>query len=240
MRTGDASVGDTRRLVPRRRLSGMSVRTSHRVSAGVAPLLAAGLLLSACGGDEGEAASRPTITLEAGETTYATLPPATTAPPVDETAEDAPSTGVPEYTVQAGDYGIKVAQQFGVSLDDLSNVNGWSDPSIEFPSPGTIIKIPEGATSQATDTGGGDDGVIAVTGGESEAVGGETGEAIPEVGDNCEAGSYVIEAGDTTRFAVANKFDVTVEAMDAANSGTNGYDAFYPGLSIVIPAKDDC
>ncbi len=220
----------------------MSVRTSHRVSAGIAPLLAAGLLMSACGGDSGEAASRPTIQLEAGETTYATLPPATTAPAIDETTAEAETTGVQEYTVQAGDYGIKVAQQFGVSLDDLSNVNGWSDPSIEFPGPGSVIKIPEGATSATTeaDTGGGDDGVIAVTGGEAEAETGETGATIPEVGDNCEAGSYVIEAGDTTRFAVANKFDVTVEAMDAANSGTNGYDAFYPGLSIVIPAKDNC
>ncbi len=81
---------------------------------------------------------------------------------------------------------------------------------------------------------------VTLQGAMAEAETGETGEAIPEVGDNCEAGSYVIEAGDTTRFAVANKFDVTVDAMDAANASTNGYDAFYPGLSIVIPAKDDC
>ena len=39
---------------------------------------------------------------------------------------------------------------------------------------------------------------------------------------------------------MAEKFDVTVEAMDEANQGTNGYAAFYPGLKIVIPAKEDC
>lgn len=225
----------------------MSVRTSHRVSAGVAPLVAAGLLLSACGGSDGAAASRPTVTLEAGETSYATLPPATTAAPEDEAPEAEDTTGVQDYEVQAGDYGIKVADQFGVSLEDLSNVNGWSDPSREFPGPGSIIKIPAGGTSQTapaetaatdgetTDT----DGEATDTDGEVADTG-ETGEAIPEVGGNCEAGSYTIEAGDTSRFRVANKFDVTVEAMDAANASTNGYDAFYPGLKIVIPAKDDC
>ena len=32
----------------------------------------------------------------------------------------------------------------------------------------------------------------------------------------------------------------TVEALDAANAGTDGYSSFYPGLVIVIPAKTDC
>ena len=39
---------------------------------------------------------------------------------------------------------------------------------------------------------------------------------------------------------MAEKFDVTVDALDAANAGTPGYSAFYPGLEIVIPAKADC
>ncbi len=59
-------------------------------------------------------------------------------------------------------------------------------------------------------------------------------------GDNCTAGSYTITADDTTRIKVADKFNVTVDQLDAANSGTNGYSAFYPGLKIVIPAKAGC
>jgi len=39
---------------------------------------------------------------------------------------------------------------------------------------------------------------------------------------------------------VAEKFDVTVEALNAANAATTGYSAFYVGLEIVIPAKADC
>ena len=37
---------------------------------------------------------------------------------------------------------------------------------------------------------------------------------------------------------MAEKFDVTVEALDAANAGTAGYSGFYPGLKIVIPCVD--
>ena len=59
-------------------------------------------------------------------------------------------------------------------------------------------------------------------------------------GDNCAPGSYVILAEDTSRQKVADKFDVTVVALDGANVGTKGYAAFFPGLTIVIPAKADC
>ncbi len=218
----------------------MRTSTSHRISAGLAPLLAAGLALSACGGSDGDAASLPVLTLEAGATSYATLPPATVASEAaDPTATTVDPTAVQDYEVQAGDYGLKVANDFGVSIEDLEAVNGWSDAGREFPFPGTIIKIPAGgtapsATPAATPAAG--DTETPATG----SVPGSTGEAIPEVGDNCDPGSYVIEAGDTSRFRVAEKFDVTVEAMDAANTGTNGYSAFYPGLTIVIPGKDDC
>jgi LysM repeat protein len=214
----------------------MGVRNSYRVSAGLAPLIAAGLLLSACGGSDSEAASRPTVTLEAGETSYATLPVATAVPEADAEPDAADTSGVQDYEVQAGDYGIKVADQFGVSLQDLENINGWSDASREFPGPGNIIKIPAGGTTASAPAANPPAAETPV----EDTAGGETGEAIPEAGGNCEAGRYTIEAGDTSRFRVAEKFDVTVEAMDAANANTNGYDAFYPGLDIVIPAKDDC
>ncbi len=205
------------------------------MSAAAAPLIAAGLALSACGGSGDDAATRPTVTLDVGQTSYATIPPATTTPP-----EAADAVAVQLYEVQAGDYGLKVADDFGVSLADLEEANGWSDASKEFPNPGTTINIPAGATtpgaaSTATEAANDDTGETAA----AEDTG-ETGEAIAEVGDNCAAGSYTIEAGDDSRFKVANKFDVTVEAMDAANASTSGYSAFYPGLQIVIPAKDDC
>lgn len=48
--------------------------------------------------------------------------------------------------------------------------------------------------------------------------------------------TYVIQQGDTSRVKVANRFGVTVDALDAANAGTPGYSSFFPGLEIIIPA----
>ncbi len=39
---------------------------------------------------------------------------------------------------------------------------------------------------------------------------------------------------------MAEKFDVSVEALNQANAATEGYDAFYVGLDIVIPPPSDC
>jgi len=53
--------------------------------------------------------------------------------------------------------------------------------------------------------------------------------------DQCVPGKYTIDASDTSRLRVAEKFDVTVEALDAANANTSGYSGFFAGLEIVIP-----
>jgi LysM repeat protein len=198
----------------------------------VVPLAAAVLFLGACGGDDSSAASRPTVTLTDGATSYATIPPATTttlAP--EEAAALGPTT---EYEVQAGDFAIKIADDFGISLGELEAANGWESAGDEFPGIGSIIRIP--ASAEIPDDAAEEEEEASP----EAAADSEPGEAIEDPGDNCEAGSYTIEAGDTTRISVANKFDVTVEAMDAANEGTTGYEAFFPGLKIVIPAKDDC
>ena len=95
----------------------MNVRTTHRLAAVAGPVVVAALVLGACGGDDSSAATRATVTLAAGETDYQTIAPATTTTTVPgEVAAGAEQ----EYTVQAGDYGIKVANQFGVSLEDLA------------------------------------------------------------------------------------------------------------------------
>lgn len=209
----------------------MKSNTTSRRAAVVGPVVVAALLLGACG-DDSDAASKPTVTLAGGETSYATIAPATTTTLAPE--EEAASGPTTDYEVQAGDYGIKVADDFGITLAELEAANGWSSAGSEFPGPGSIIKIPANATAPADAS---DDDASDAETASTEA---ESGETIPDPGSNCEAGSYTIEEGDNSRTKVAEKFDVTVDAMDEANQGTNGYDAFYPGLQIVIPAKDDC
>lgn len=210
-------------------------RASSRLAAIGAPVLVAALVLGACGGSDSSAPSRSTISLDTGSTAFQTIPPATSPP----------STLVPQpgdrveteqtYVVQSGDWPLRVADLFDVSLQDLISYNGWISEN-EFPFPGTEIKIPPGGT--APDSGGGsapDDGVESVTGGETE----QPGDTIPDAGDNCQPGSYVIESGDLP-IRVADKFDVTLDALNAANASTDGYRNFIVGTTIVIPAKEDC
>jgi LysM repeat protein len=204
----------------------MNVRTTHRLAAVAGPAIIAALLLGACGDDDSEAASRATVTLAAGETDYQTIAPATTTTTVPG---EVPAGTETEYTVQAGDYGIKVANQFGVSLEDLQNVNGWSDASREFPGPGSVIIIPAGATT-GTEATGEDPATV---------TGDEVGEAIPDPGSNCEAGSHTVVEGDIP-LKLVEQYDVTLEALNAANASNPAYGRFIPGDKIIIPAKDDC
>jgi len=218
--------------------------SSRRFGALVGPALIGAIVLSSCGGGE-TGATQSTIDLSAASTAFVVRPPATTVPPADAGDPGTVIDGTQEYEVQPGDAPFVLVSRFEVTLEDLLAVNEWTSAN-QFPFPGTVILIPPGGTSVAAylagNTGGSEE---ATTDTESEA-GSEDGadsgatDTIPDAGDNCAPGSYTIEEGDTTRTKVADKFDVTVDALDAANASTPGYNAFYPGLEIVIPAKADC
>jgi LysM repeat protein len=100
--------------------------------------------------------------------------------------------------------------------------------------------IPPGAQVPGASTASSaDDGDDTASESESTDAAEETSAETTAAGlaDNCKAGDYTIEAGDTP-IGVAGKFDVTVDQLNAANASTNGYGAFYVGLVIVIPEKD--
>ncbi|MFM9037524.1 MAG: LysM peptidoglycan-binding domain-containing protein [Actinomycetota bacterium] len=50
-----------------------------------------------------------------------------------------------------------------------------------------------------------------------------------------ESTQYTIQSGDVP-FTVANRYGITLDALNLANVDTSGYSAFYVGLKIVIPA----
>lgn len=200
---------------------------------GLGLVLASGALgLVACSDD---AETTSTTAVQIGATNYVTIPPtpSTDAPPV--------TTGGPQpeqsYAIEAGDLPVTIARKFNVKFEDLMAINEWvleGQFVTNFPAVGVVIRIPAGGTLPG------------------ETLPPETQTASPTQttsapattlaggGDNCAPGSYVILAEDTSRQKVANKFDVTVAALDAANAGTSGYSAFFPGLTIIIPAKADC
>ena len=65
------------------------------------------------------------------------------------------------------------------------------------------------------------------------------GEEIPEAGDNCAEGEHTVVAGDFP-LVLVRKYDVTLEALEAANADNPAYGQFIVGQTIIIPAKDDC
>ena len=207
----------------------MSVRTFV-----AGPVVAAGLLIGACGGSSDDVADAPVITLNVNETDYQTVPPATTTTTLPGDEDTAGATGTQEYIVQSGDVPVNVAARYNISLEDLSNLNGWAGCTLtacgEFPFPGEPIVVPAtGGTTVTADPPATDTGTDVV------ADPGEVGEPIPTSGDNCEAGSYVIAAGDIP-ITVAEQFDVTLDELNAANAGNPSYISFIVGETIVIPA----
>jgi LysM repeat protein len=203
----------------------------RRLGAVVVPVMAGAFLLASCGAAD-DAATQSTIDLSAASTAFVVRPPATTVPVTDTSAPEAGAVVATEqeYVVQPGDTPIGVANMFNVPVADLIAYNEWG-PN-EFAYPGDTIKIPPGGTApEATVT---DDAAAAT----DAAAPAPTG-TIPDAGDNCDQGDYTIAEGDYEG-KVATNFDVTVEALRAANASTPNYSSFYPGLVIVIPAKADC
>jgi LysM repeat protein len=203
------------------------------------PIALGGLLFAACGGDDASGPTRSTIDLSQESTAFIVRP----TTPSDSAADEVPGevTGsAQEYTVQAGDYPIKVAQQFGVSLDEMVAFNGWASYG-EFPGPGETILIPPGGVVPgAAAEEAADEEVAAEAAEGEEAVPEEAvGDTIPEAGDNCGEGTHSVVSGDYP-LKVAEQYDVTVDALDAANVTNPAYSQWIPGQTIVIPAKADC
>lgn len=213
------------------------------------PVALGALLFAACGGDDASGPSRSTIDLSQESTAFIVRPttPSTT---VSEEVPGEVTGNAQEYVVQAGDYPIKVAEQFGVSLDEMVAFNGWASFG-EFPGPGQTILIPPGgvvpgaaAAEETAETATGDAATGEAAAGEGEATGDTVaeeaaGDTIPEAGDNCGEGTHTVADGDYP-LKVAEQYDVTVEALDAANATNPAYSQWIPGQTIVIPAKADC
>lgn len=223
---------------------------------------AVGLAVSACGDNTESAGTSTTITIEA--TSYVTRVPVTTttAAPTTDASPGEQAATEQLYTVQSGDFFSRIAERYGISVEELVNYNQFPDGAEHVLVPGDTIKIPPGADVP------GEDGVTTdppteptdrptvptdsttqptqpptqPTTGPTQPPSEDTGPPAPttDAPGNCAPGSYTVQEGDTTRIGVAEKFDVSVEAMDAANAGTEGYESFYVGLEIVIPAGSDC
>ena len=186
------------------------------------------ILLAACGSASDEGATESTIDLSEGSTAFVVRPPETTVAAETTVVPGGVSTAAQDYTIQSGDYPLKVAQQFGVTVDELVAFNEWGSAN-EFPFPGTVIKIPPGATvagGNAHDHGG--RGGARHQGRRQATESTAPASTIPDAGDDSGAGEHIVEAVDIP-ISVAKKYDVTLDALDARERQQSGLRPVHPG-----------
>jgi LysM repeat protein len=173
-------------------------------------------VVASCGSPVDESASSsvppPTPTSYVVVDPPTTTVPATEPPPqTDASGDVVTTTTIPtEYEVRANDSVFKIADRFGLTPEELAEINGWSDGIAHTILPGDTIQIAPPTTAPPAS------GSVPVGSGECPT-------------------TYTIQRGDTTRVAVAERFGITFEEMDAANANTPGYDNFVVGTPITIP-----
>ena len=179
--------------------------------------------LASCTG--GDADVGPSTVPRIGATNYVTQPVVTLAPSTVPGQTTVPGDTVPgsqEYRIRNGDTISGIASRYGITIDELVDFNGW-DSSRELIVQGEVILIPPNAVlpdpseSTSVDT-------LFIEG--------------PTCPDGSEQETYTIESGDFLG-RVANKLDVTVEQLNAANQHTGGYQVVYPGLDIMVPCEGE-
>lgn len=156
--------------------------------------LAAAFALAACGGSDGR--------LDPSKVPTATLPAQLPAPTIIASTP-LPSEAGRTYTVQPGDSPASIAEQFGVSVEELMEANSIVDPTglqvgqvLTIPGEVTIGPFPTPVSTQPTPSP-------------------LAGAATPAAGET----SYVVQSGDNTS-DIADRFGVTIEELAAANNAT--------------------
>ncbi|CAN5762574.1 hypothetical protein BH18ACT2_BH18ACT2_25030 [soil metagenome] len=215
--------------------------------AGVAISLGLVALAASCGSDT-PAASTNSVTIN--PSTYRVIDPVTTSTVPEDTGPDADGRSLveQEYIVQEGDYPIAIADLYDVDVEELRNYNGWDEEFDGFPDAGGEVRIPPDALfvdpSDITTTT--DEPVRTPPSTDETGENGDTGEpeVTPEPTEvdpqDCVPITYTVEVGDNPTL-IAQKFDVTLEALTAAN----GWDAEYSnfpdaGETITIPPAPSC
>ena len=131
------------------------------------------------------------------------------------TSSTSTSSAGGNYTVQAGDSYWRIANKYGISIQELQRLNGTSDYTLH---PGQSIKVPgSGSSSSASASSNGTSTSTSTT------------SAAPAAG-----GSYTVQAGDSY-WRIANKYGISISELQRLN-GTSNY-FLYPGQSIKVPGS---
>lgn len=198
----------------------MPVRKSPSLA--LIALAIVGALTVACfGGGNGGS------TLDLGSVPTATLP-AQLPEAVIVSESDAPTTGGEDttYVVVSGDSPGSIADQFGISVEDLMAANGITDPTAL--QVGQELVIPGGGSAPESDVLGESNEPEPTP----EPVFEEPAPTEPAV--TTDDGVYIVQEGDIPE-TIAAQFGITAEELMAAN-GITDPTALQVGQELVIPA----
>jgi LysM repeat protein len=214
-----------------RRLTQPALRWSRRTAVGLIVVVLGVAPLTGCGEDE--LVARTTLA-PIQPSSYVVRDPVVTSTtlaedetqPVTLITSDGRSQVEQEYLIVAGDSVSAIANLYGITGEEIARYNDWPNGIFQSIFPGQVIRIPPLALVPGTT--------------ETPVVnedGTPTQTSVAVAAEECLEGIYVLVAGDMP-FRVAERFGVTLDALNFANRNTSGYGRFVVGTRVRIPCAE--
>lgn len=189
------------------------------------------LPLAACGEDELVARTtlapiEPSSYVVRDPVLTSTTVPVDPDEPVSLINADGRSVVEQEYTIEAGDSVSAIASRYGITGEEIARYNDWPNGIFQSIFPGQQIRIPPLAlVPDAVEVP-----VVNEDGTPSQTT-------VAVAAEECLEGIYVLQPGDMP-FRVAERFGVTLDALNRANRNTQGYGGFLVGTRVRIPCAE--
>jgi LysM repeat protein len=135
--------------------------------------------------------------------------------------------GYARYTVQAGDTLSSIARTYNISLAELQNINGITNPDVV--TPGQVLKVP-GAGAASAGTAGTTAGTTSGT-----TAGAATSVPVPTAPPAGAMTTYTVQPGDTLG-RIAQRYGTTTAQLMALNNIANA-NRIYPYQVLKVPVK---
>jgi len=197
------------------------VRSRWSLPAASLAALAALALTVACGGSDGGDA--PSGVFDPSAIPTATAPATLPDPLILRDGVVPPPGGETTYTVEDGDSPSTIADQFGVTVEDLMAANDIADPTSLVV--GQVLTIP-GVPSDSD-----------VLGETQEPTPARPTPVAPEPTEAPRGQVYVVQDGDIPE-TIAAQFDITAEELMAANGITDPA-SLQIGQELIIPEPSE-
>lgn len=213
-------------------MSGTSVTKTWRGGFGLlAVVVFAVVPLSACGEDE--LVARTTLAPIQPSSYVVREPVVTNTTLVESETEPASlinaegrSQVEQEYLIKFGDSVSLIASVYGITGEEIARYNDWPNGVFQAIFPGQTIRIPP----LALVPGAVDTPVVNEDGTPTQTT-------VAVAAEECLEGIYVLVSGDMP-VRVAERFGVTLDALNFANRNTSGYGAFIVGTRVRIPCAE--